>query len=341
MPAHLYVSLQGDDAIVRFDQDETSGRLTPRGRLAVPGGPAPMALDPGGRLLHVARRGEAKISSFRVDRASGDLTLAGTVSLATDPCFVATDRTGRFLLSAYYEGRGVTVHRVGEDGALADPPVARVETARGAHCFQTDPTNRFAFVPHIADRGPNEIWQLRFDAETGRLTPNVPLKVIPAEPVGPRHYCFHPRLDAVYFSNEQGSSVTVYRLDGQAGTLSPLQTVPTLPAGFTGENSCSQIRITPSGRFLYAPNRGHDSIAGFAVDPVTGLLTALGTTPAERVPRAFNIDPAGRFLYAAGLETGRLAAYEIDDATGALRRFETHTAGTRPMWVTIIASARS
>jgi 6-phosphogluconolactonase len=333
MTTVMYVSLQGDDKILRFAVDPASGDLDRLGETAVPGGPAPMAVDPSQRVLHVARRGECRFSSFRIDQRTGDLGLIGTVALPTDPCFIATDRRGRFLLSAYYEGKGLAVHPIGADGAVTDPPVERRETARGAHCFQTDPSNRFAFVPHIAGRGPNEIWQFRFDETTGRLTPNAPPKVLPDGPVGPRHFCLHPTRSMVYFSNEQGCSVTAYRLDSASGTLGALQTVSTLPAGYAGQNSCSQIRIDPSGKFLYAPNRGHNSIACFGVDPGTGFLTPVTQVAAEPVPRAFNLDPTGRFLYAAGLESGRLVAYRIDPDTGGLEAIRTYPLGVRPMWV--------
>ena len=132
------------------------------------------------------------------------------------------------------------------------------------------------------------------------------------------------------------SSVTVYRLDAAAGTLSALQTVSTLPQGYDGKNSCSQIQIAPSGRFLYAPNRGHNSIASFAVDASTGLLASLGQAPSEQIPRAFSLDPEGKFLYAAGLESGRLAAYRVDANTGVLQPLKTYPLGARPMWVMII-----
>jgi 6-phosphogluconolactonase len=336
MPYHMYVSVQGEDKIVRFTMDPATGDLEPQGEVPVPGGPAPLAVDPGRQFLYVARRGECKLSSYRIDQGTGGLSLISTVDLTTDPCYLATDRRGRFVLSAYYEGRGVTVHPIGADGAAGDPPVERRETARGAHSFRTDPSNRFAFVPHIAGRGPNEIWQFRFDEQTGHLTPNSPPKVTPDQPVGPRHFCFHPSKDILYFSNEQGCSVTAYGFDKSAGTLTALQTVSTLPDGYTGQNSCSQIQIAPSGKFLYAPNRGHNSIACFAVDASTGLLTSIGQTPSEAVPRAFSLDPEGKFLYAAGLESGRLAAYGIDPASGVLQPLKTYPVGARPMWVMII-----
>src|SRR5204863_8502400 len=131
-------------------------------------------------------------------------------------------------------------------------------------------------------------------------------------------YCFHPTQDIVYFSNEQGCSVTGYRLDRASGTLSAMQTITSLPAGFTARNTCSQIHLTPSGRFLYVANRGHNSIAGFAVDPASGHLEAVGHAPTEAVPSAFALDPAGQFLFAAGTASGRLASYRIDGETGAL-----------------------
>ena len=197
-------------------------------------------------------------------------------------------------------------------------------------------------MPHIArlqdnvleppknNPGPNVIMQFRFDAQSGRLSPNTPLRVEPAGLLGPRHYTFHPSLDLVYFSNEQGCSVTAYRLDRAAGTLAAEQTISTLPGGYTERNTCSQIHLVPSGKFLYVGNRGHNSIAGFAVDAATGHLTAIGQVPTEAVPSAFCIDPAGHFVFAAGTASGRLASYRIDGATGALTPLAVQEVGKRP-----------
>jgi len=174
------------------------------------------------------------------------------------------------------------------------------------------------------------IMQFRFDQNTGRLTPNAPSRIEQADLVGPRHYCFHPTRDFVYFSNEQGCSVSLYRLDGGTGTLSVVQTVSTLPDGYSARNTCSQIHLTPSGEFLYVGNRGHNSIAGFAVEPATGHLTAIGHVPTEPVPSAFGLDPAGNFLFAAGTASGRLAAYSINGNTGVLTPSATYSVGQRP-----------
>jgi 6-phosphogluconolactonase (cycloisomerase 2 family) len=347
MPTYMYVSLQDEDKILILAMDAATGHLTPQGAVPVAGGPSHLTLSPDRKVLYVGHRTGTAISSFRIDSGSGKLTPSGTVALQAAPTYMATDRTGRFLLSAYYQGAHVAVHPLGEDGAVGAPACDRLDTAQGAHAIQTDPSNRFAFVPHIArfndnvleplreSTGPNAIWQLRFDAQTGRLSPNTPLKVEPATRLGPRHYCFHPTLPVAYFSNEQGSSVTAYRLDPATGTLTAAQTLSTLPEGFTARNTCSQIHLTASGQFLYVGNRGHNSLAGFAVDAATGQLTALGHVATEAVPSAFGLDPAGRFVAAAGAATGRLAVYRIQGETGALTPLATYAVGQRPMAVLV------
>ena len=332
---HGYVSLQDDDRISIFTVEPATGALAWQEDVAVDGGPAPLAIDPGKNFLYVGRRGSQEISSYRIDQSTGGLSLIGTAPLQGEPVYLATDRTGRFVLSAYYYQSTAAVHAVNSLGVATVPPVEWRYTAGGAHAIQTDPSNRFAFVPHIANRGPNAIFQFKFDDNTGHLTPNDPPRHSPRDYLGPRALAFHPTLDIVYFSDEQGSSVTAYHLDPSAGTLAPFQTISTLPAGYSEGNTCSQIQIAPSGRFLYAPNRGHNSIASFTIDSSTGRLTATGRVQTEPVPRAFSLDPAGSFLFVAGLDSGRLASYEVHPDSGELTPLETYTAGNRPMWVLI------
>jgi 6-phosphogluconolactonase len=329
----MYVSLQDDDKIRVFTMDAETGHLTPKGEVPVLGGPSPLTMRPDRKVLYVGHRNVPGISSFRIDLDTGGLTQSGTVAPEAPPTFLSTDRKGRFLLSAYYQGARAAVHPLGADGSVGGPPIEWLETATGAHAMQTDPSNKFAFVPHIAGNGPNAIFQFWFDENTGHLTPNSPFKVEPAEHLGPRHFCFHPTQNILYFSNEQGCSVTGYRLDTSAGTLSAFQTITTLPAGYAERNTCSQIQITPSGQFLYAPNRGHNSIACFAVDGSSGRLTALGHVATEAVPSAFSLDPEGHFLFAAGSASNRLASYRVNSDTGALTPLGTYDVGKRPMWV--------
>jgi len=342
MPHALYVCLQDEDKIAAFAMDADTGQLTARAAVPAPGGPSVMAISSDRQVLYVGHRTSPAISSFRIDQETGGLRQQGTISQQHAPTFLAPDRTGRYLLSAYYQGGGAAVHPLAADGAVGAPAPEWLATANGAHAIATDPSNRFAFVPHIArlndnvleppkdNPGPNMILQFRFDAQTGRLTANSSFRVEPTERLGPRHYCFHPALDLVYFSNEQGCSVTAYRLDRTTGTLSAVQTIATLPGGYTARNTCSQIHLTASGRFLYVGNRGYNSIAGFAVDGATGQLTASGHVPTEAVPSAFSLDPAGSFVFAAGTASGRLASYRINGATGALTPLATYAVGQRP-----------
>ena len=347
MPYALYVCLQDEDKIAVFAMDAGTGQLTGQTEVPAVGGPSVMAISPDRRTLYVGQRAGPAISSFRIDPATGGLTLAGTASQPHAPTFLALDRTGKYLLSAYYQGGGAAVYRLGSDGTVGAASHDWLATDTGAHAIATDPSNRFAFVPHIARvqdnvleppkniPGPNVIMQFRFDAETGRLTANTPSRVEQPDLIGPRHYCFHPSLDLAYFSNEQGCSVTAYRLDRVTGTLSAVQTVTTLPDGYTARNTCSQIHLTASGKFLYVGNRGHNSIAGFAVDAATGRLTAIGHAATEAVPSAFALDPSGHFVFAAGTASGRLASYRINGETGALTPLATQAVGQRPAAVLI------
>ena len=336
MPYYMYVAVQEDNKISVFTVDPETGTLTPQTDVPVPGGPFTLAISPDRNYLYAGSRETPQLSSFRIDQSNGGLAQTGTVPLESWPVYIATDRRGRFVLSSYYQGAHVGVHPTGDDGSVGEPPIEWLETATGAHAMQTDPTNSYAFVPHIAGNGPNEIWQFRFDEATGHITPNSPPKVELEEFLGPRHFCFHPSLDVLYFSNEQGCSVSGYRLDTANGTLSLFQTITTLPPeGFAERNTCSQIQVSGSGRFLYAPNRGHDSIACYTVDTGTGELTANGIVASEPRPNALCLGPHDRFIYSAGQDSGQMATFGVNPDSGELTRLETTPLGAAPCWISI------
>src|SRR5882762_11446104 len=196
----LYVCLQDENKIASFTIDAGTGGLTPLAAVAVAGGPSVLALSPDRHMLYVGHRTQPAISSFRIDQHTGGLTPQGSVAAADAPTFLAADRTGRYLLAAYYQGGYAAVHPLGSDGAVGAPPLDRQDTANGAHAIATDRSNRFAFVPHIArlndnvleppknNPGPNIILQYRFDAQSGRLSPNTPHRVEQRDLIGPRHY---------------------------------------------------------------------------------------------------------------------------------------------------------
>ena len=307
-----------------------------------------MAVSNNRQVLYVGQRDGPAITTFRIDPKTGGLSAAETAAQPHAPTFLAPDRSGRFMLVAYYQGGGAAVFHLATDGTVGAASQDWVATATGAHAIATDRSNRFAYVPHIARvqdnvleppkniPGPNVIMQFRFDAEAGRLSANSRPQVTQPDLVGPRHYCFHPSLDLVYFSNEQGCSVTSYRI-GPDGGLAPLQTISTLPAGFDARNTCSQIHLTPSARFLYVGNRGHNSIAGFRVAPGTGLLTPSGHVPTEPVPSAFCLDPEGKFLLVVGTASGRLASYRVDSELGTLIPLAVEDVGPRPAAVATVS----
>ena len=329
----VYVSVAGEKKIAIFKQTPGTGALSHCRDVSVGGSPGSLAVDPKRQFLFAALRSTREIASFRIDPQTGKLLPIWTVSAGGNPAYVVTDRSGRFILSAYYGEGKVAVHRIRTNGLLNAEALQSISTDKKAHAILADPSNRFVFVPHT---GPNAIFQFAFDEKTGKLTANTVPKVVTGEGTGPRHIWFHPSRPFAYADNEQGSSVTAYRLNESTGTLTAFQTLSTLPEDFERKNTCADIEVTPSGRFVYASNRGHDSIAGFSIDARTGKLTPIGQAPTEKTPRSFNIDPAGNFLYAAGQASVNLAAYRIDTQTGRLNRFATYTVGKQPSWVQVV-----
>jgi 6-phosphogluconolactonase len=326
----IYVSVAAEKRIAVFRLDADTGKLTYRSDCKVEDGePGALTVDPEKRFLLVAIRSTGKLASFRIDPATGRLTPVNVVPVGPDPAHLSTDRTGRYLLTAYYVDAKVTVHAIGNDGTLGAKPLQSLATADKAHAIVPDPSNRFVFVPHT---GPDMIFQFTFDAKSGLLAANSPVKLQTPMGTGPRHLAFHLSKPIAYVGNEQGSSVTAYALDGTAGTLQALQTVSTLPRDFKGTNACAEVKVHPSGRFAYVSNRGHDSIAAFALHD-DGKLSVIGQIPTEKTPRSFDIDPSGKYLFAAGESSGKLAGYRLDPKTGELTRLTTYEVGKMPWWV--------
>jgi 6-phosphogluconolactonase len=327
--SYLYLSVAGEQKIAIYAIDPVQGTLIHRTDIVTNGEPGALTFDPGRRHLFAAIRSTGELASFRIDHTSGVVTHVNTVPAGDDPAHISTDQAGRLLLTAYYRAAKVTVHTIAADGSLSEEPLQTVETADKAHAVLADPTNRFVFVPHT---GPNTIFQFTFQAKTGRLAANAVPKVTTPEGTGPRHLVFHPTKQIVYVVNEQGGSVTGYALDPKASTLAPFQTASTLPVGFNGTNATAEIKIHPTAKFLYASNRGHDSIACFILDD-EGKLTVAGQVPTEKTPRSFDIDPRGEFLYSAGESSGKVAAYRIDEKNGRSEWLRSYTVGKQPWWV--------
>ena len=339
MTTFVYVTLSGDDLIRSFEM-HGDGRLQQRQVVTVAGGPSALACAPDGQTLYCSLRASKELAAFRF-QPDGGLRLLGKRQLDADACYVAPDKSGRFLMSAYYSAGKAAVHRIEHDGSVGQEVCSRT-TADRAHCIETDDSNRYALVPHPLDA--NSIFLFRFDERTGQLTPNQPAhSLVAADGLGPRHFVFSLDQRFIYTSDEDASSVTAYHFDrsptGQAESdqggcaIRPFQTLSSLPEGFTAANTCAQIHLHPSGRTLYVTNRGHDSIAVYAVNTDSGRLTLIGWQSTEAVPRVFNVDPEGRFLIAAGQGSGNISTYAISPDSGMLSPLNSYEVGSRPMWV--------
>jgi 6-phosphogluconolactonase len=328
----LYVSDGGTKTIVHFDLDPTTGKLQEVSRNDVGIAPGPIAVYPATKHLYASLRTTASVGSFQIE-PGGQLKKLNQIQLAAgaNATYLKLTKSGRFALTASYSGAKVTVLRVGQDGLLANEPVQTIDTVKTAHATVLSPDERWLFVPHVE---PNQIYQFRFDAESGKLTPQEPATG-GAPGAGPRHLAFHPSHKFAFSSNESGSSVTLYAYDPEKG-LSPLQTLSTLPTDFSGKNTTADVHVHPSGQFVWVSNRGHDSLAGFRFDEKTKTLTALGQTPTEKTPRSFALSPDGKTLFAGGEGTGKLAAYSVDAKSGKLERTGTYDVGTGVTWVEVV-----
>jgi 6-phosphogluconolactonase len=325
----VYVSMAPEQKIQSYRLDIKDGKLTPVEAVSVEGTPGSLAVDPHQKFLLASLRSTPALASLRLDPATGKLKLIGTAALpiGENAAYVNTDRTGRWLLSASYNGARAVVHRLSDDGKIETPAAQTVTVAPTAHAIGADRDNRWLFVPAVA---PNAVFQYRLDAETGKLT-DAGKAPGGKENAGPRHIAFHPKLDIAFTSDEKGSSITAYAFDPKAG-LKPVQNLSSLPADYKGANVPADVQVHPSGKFVWISNRGHDSLAGFAIDS-GGKLTALGQTPTEKNPRSFAIEPDGRYLFAVGEDSGKLAVYQVDSETGKLTRLHTYEVGKSLTWV--------
>jgi 6-phosphogluconolactonase len=312
----FWVFVTADQGVSTWSLDPATGALTFERELPIGADVGPLAVDPQHNALYVGVTGADRADAFAIHPVTAELTPLGQVGLGLDPVYLATDRSGRHLLSATFGGNELVVFPIGMDGSLGGPETERVGTPEEPHSLVVDAGNQWVLVPH---RTPDVIGQYAFDASTGTLAANAVPQVMAPGGAGPRHIVLHPNGAFAYVSDEFSDSVSTYAFDDATGQLALLGTVTTLPDDFPGDqNTCADVHITPDGRFVYVSNRGYDSLAMFAVDPGTGLLTPMGYVDTEPRPREFEIDPRGRYVYAAGQDSGRVASYTIDAASGVL-----------------------
>jgi 6-phosphogluconolactonase len=324
---------RGSQGIYVADFDSSNGRLTSLRLAAKTPQPSFLAAARNLNFLYAINelgqfsgQHTGAVSAFSIDPATGQLSLLNQVSSrGPGPAHIVLDRTAANLLVANYDGGSVAVFhllpdgRIGESTAYVQHRGSSVNRERQeaphAHAITMAPDNRFAIV---ADLGLDKLLAYPFDASRGTL--GQPRSIDTEPGVGPRHLTFAPSGKFLFVINELRSSVTVYSYDPRDAAMAPLQSISTLPSNFTGTNTAAEIALLPSGKFLYASNRGDDnSITVFAVDAARGTLAPVQHIPTTgKTPRNFAIDPSGEWLLAANQDSNTVVTFRIDKASGCL-----------------------
>ena len=308
--------------------DTATGALKSLGVAAETDSPSFLTLDAKRQLLFaVNEKDQGGVSSFAIDAKSGKLSAINRVSSrGAAPCHLALDRTGRWLAAANYGSGSVIVLPVARDGTLGDAVAFDQHRGSGAnpmrqqgphaHAVVFSPDNRFLLV---ADLGTDQVFVYRFDAARGAIAPNDPPAVKTAPGAGPRHLAFHPNGTVVYTVNEIDSTVTAFHYDAGKGSLEPFQSVPMLPPDYKERSTAAEIAVNTAGAYLYASNRGHDSIALFAIDPERFTLSPTDRTPTlGQTPRHFTLDPSGAWMIVENQGSGNIAVFAVHPRTGQL-----------------------
>jgi 6-phosphogluconolactonase len=317
----------------QLELDLATGDLRDKAETSGLANPSFLAFHPSRRFLYAVSevsdyegQKTGAVAAFAVDPKTGALRLLNRQASGGDgPCYITIAPSGRYAYVANYGGGTVAVLPIEADGALA--PAISVVRHQGsgadpsrqegphAHSIDLDGPGRFALA---ADLGLDKVLVYAV-AEKGSLTPHDPPSAALPPGSGPRHLAFGKRGAFAYVINELSSTVEAFAYDAALGTLKSTQTITTLPVGFKGKSYAAEIAVSGDGRFLYGSNRGHDSIASFAIDPATGRLRATSHTPTGGSwPRHFAIDPSGTFLLAANQKSNSVVVFRIDRRTGAL-----------------------
>lgn len=336
----VYVSDAGNPQVGVFSMNRESGALTAIDQVAVPGTDKPsptsmpMALSPNHRLLYAALRSEPyTVASFAIDPASGRLTHLANAPLAASMAYIITDRGGRFLLCASYPGSLLAINPIDGQGRVQGQTIEVIHTKPKAHCIVVDAANKYSYATSL---GGDIVMEWKFDAETGKLSPNSPAAIGLEPGNGPRHLAFHPNHRFLYLITETTARIAAFAIDPATGTLKEIEIVDTLPADFHEQPAAADLHVTPDGRFIYGSERKSSTLAGFRIDASTGKLSPIGRWPTQKTPRGFNIDPRGRFLLAVGLDSNAMTVHKIDPQTGALSVAYQYPMGKMPNWVEIV-----
>lgn len=320
--------------IYAYRYDAATQEVTSLGLAAETTNPSWVAIHPNGHFLYAVNEiqnykgsNSGGVSAFSIDRATGKLTFLNEVaSRGADPCYITVDPSGKYVLVANYTGGSIASFPISSDGKLGEASAFVQHTGHGlnpkrqeaahAHSIDVSPDDRFAFVD---DLGLDQLLVYKFDKNKGSLKPNNPPFARVDAGAGPRHFALHPSGQFAYVVTEMGSTVTAFAVASKAGSFNRFQTISTIPEDFKGENNDAEIEVHPTGKFLYASNRGHDSIAVYSIDPNKGTLTLAEIAPTQgKEPRNFAIDPSGTLLFAENQNSNNVVVFKIDPKTGKL-----------------------
>jgi 6-phosphogluconolactonase len=331
-PQFLYVG-NYSKGIEAFQYDPQTLALQPLGMVGEIQRPSFLTIHPNGRFLYAVSElgndngSEGYVYAFAVDKSTGKLQFLNRQSSGGGgACHLVVNKSGKFLLVANYGSGSVADFPLREDGSIGtlaskvqfegSGPNLKRQKGPHAHAVVLSPDNRFLFVP---DLGSDQVKIFKFEPATGALTPNTPASANVKAGAGPRHFAIAPNGHFAYVVDEMGSSVTAFKLDGSSGALTEIEAVSTLPADNTKVNNSAEIQIDPAGNFLYASNRGHDSIAVFAIDRKSGKLNRVQIVASGgATPRNFTIDPTGKHVLAANQDSNNIVLFDRDSKTGKL-----------------------
>ena len=331
--------------IYLFHVNPATGVLSQSGLFAIDSNPSWLAFDPSQTHLYAANEtgkfegaNSGSVSALSIDRSNGHLTHLNTVSShGAGPAHLSVHPSGKYVLVANYEGGTVAVLPIRANGELGSPTDIKKDVGKvgpehaasappgsfaisgheapHAHMIEADPSGRFVLV---SDLGLDQILTWKFDAERGTLAANDPASVSLPPGDGPRHFAFHPNRRWMYSLQEEASTMVVYDFEATRGTLTAKQTLSTLPKDFAGTNFTSEVLVSADGRFAYAANRLHDTIAVFSIGPEGTLTWVSEVWTRGDYPRSFSIDPTGNFLYVCNQRSDAITSFRVDRQSGNL-----------------------
>lgn len=305
-------------------------------------GPGYLALSPNRKFLYAATQSH-EIKAFSIGE-KGKLTyLNSQPANSLNPCHVSIHPSGKLAFLANYTGGSLTVLPIDAAGNVQPATLTEQYSGDGPnkprqdkphiHCTSTTPNGKFLYA---TDLGTDKLYNYRVDPASGRVTANPSQSVFSTRPgVGPRHMVVHPSGKFLFVINELDASLTALKIDKQ-GVLSEIQSVPTVPASFSGQNTAAAIRLHPTGKFLYVSNRGYNGITAFQINS-DGTLKEVDTQTTQiSMPRDFNVDPTGQFLIVANMDLDNLSLYQIDPSTGKMQFKTKSIAVLRPTCIVFV-----